>query len=238
MTPGTLYYVSVWALCDNTVTYTSPLPITSFMYAGTSSFTTPLAYPTTPMNLVPALGATNVPVQPNFAWAAVTGATAYTLDITTATDVNFASPIYHNAAIPNVVGQPTVTWNYTGAALANNTSYIWRVKATGSTSAWVLGNFTTIPAVVPPVTVTNPPAITLTQAAANPVPTIILSQQPAVTVTVGSPVTPVITFPGLTVTQLPAETPPTPAYIWIIVGVGALLTLAVIILIIRTRRVV
>jgi len=36
----------------------------------------------------------------------------------------------------------------------------------------------------------------------------------------------------------PEEDPGTPVYIWIIVAIGAVLTIAVIVLIIRTRRVV
>ena len=63
--------------------------------------------------------------------------------------------------------------------------------------------------VIPPaITVDVPPVVTVTQAAV-----------------------PTLTLPV-------AEDPGTPAYIWVIVGIGALLTIAVIVLIIRTRRVV
>jgi hypothetical protein len=46
------------------------------------------------------------------------------------------------------------------------------------------------------------------------------------------------TTTNITLTQQPAETPDTPAYIWIIIIIGAILTIAVIVLIVRTRRVV
>jgi hypothetical protein len=186
------------------------------------------------------VGAANIAVLPQFGWSAVTGATSYTLQIALSTGT-FSSPLYNNAAVPILSG-PTVTFNYTGTALLNGTSYMWRVMANGAVanSDWVYGNFTTIPAVVPPVTVTNVPApnITLTQAAPNPVPTIILTQGPNVTVTQAAPVpTPILTLPQATIVIAQPEAV-TPTYIWIIVGVGGLLTLAVIILIIRTRRVV
>jgi hypothetical protein len=56
-----------------------------------------------------------------------------------------------------------------------------------------------------------------------------------------APTDPVVvtqTTTNITLTQQPAETPETPAYIWIIIVIGAILTIAVIVLIVRTRRVV
>jgi hypothetical protein len=52
-----------------------------------------------------------------------------------------------------------------------------------------------------------------------------------VTITEAGPVTHIIPLPDV-------DDPPTPVYIWVIVGIGAVLTIAVIVLIIRTRRVV
>jgi hypothetical protein len=223
ITSGNTYYVSVWAIA----------PVSSFIFGGATgpvSFTTPLDFPRTPTDpLVPTLGATNIPLSPNFAWNTVFGATSYTLQITTASDVGFASPIFNSATIPVVTG-PSATFTYLGT-LNTGTSYLWRVKANGTTgSDWVYGNFSTIAATQPPVVVTQIPA--------QPAPTIIVTQLPQITVTVAAPVpAPVITItqPSYTIAAPVAETP---TYIWIIVGVGALLTLAVIILIIRTRRVV
>jgi hypothetical protein len=220
---GTTYYVSVWAIA----------PVSSFIFGGATapaSFTTPLDYPRTPTDpLVPTLGATNIPLSPNFAWNTVPFATSYTLQITAASDVAFASPIFNSATIPVVTG-PSATFTYLGT-LSTGTSYLWRVKANGTTgSDWVYGNFSTIAATTPAVIVTQIPA--------QPAPTIIITQQPAVTITIPpAQAAPVITVTSPSYT-LVTPTPETPTYIWIIVGVGALLTLAVIILIIRTRRVV
>jgi hypothetical protein len=237
-TPTITYYVSVWALKNNTLGTANPVTltlttVTSLMgtnvistFGGTVTFNPPLQVPITPMNLVPVLGSTISPVSPNFDWQSVTGATSYTLQLTTASDAGFASPVYVNSTIP-VNSGPTVSFTYTGT-LSYNTSYIWRVMANGTTnSTWVYGNFYTALVVTPPVTVS-----------VAPVPTIIITQQPAVTITQAAPVpTPVYTLPQATI-LIQQPTAQTPTYIWIIVGVGALLTLAVIILIIRTRRVV
>jgi hypothetical protein len=92
---------------------------------------------------------------------------------------------------------------------------------------------------IPPVTIEPPlPA---------PTPTFILPTQPQPTVVI-PPITvippdvivnlptPVITTQPPAVIQIPdAETP---VYIWAIVAIGAILTIAVIVLIVRTRRVV
>jgi hypothetical protein len=219
---STQYFVSVWAVAPS-----------SFIFGGATapvSFTTPLDYPRTPTDpLVPTLGAANIPLSPNFAWNTVVGATSYTLQITAASDVGFASPIFNSATIPVVTG-PSATFTYLGT-LSYGTSYLWRVKANGVTgSDWVYGNFSTI--------AVTTPAVVVTQIPAQPAPTIIITQQPQVTITIAA----ASPAPVITVTQpsytLVAPTAATPTYIWIIVGVGALLTLAVIILIIRTRRVV
>jgi len=220
MAPGVTYNVSIWANA----------PVSSFMFGATIA--APLPPPTAAVPLVPTLGAEDVDLQPGFAWAAVNGATSYSLQLTLASDTAYASPVINVTNIPAVIGQPTVTYNWNGAALTNNTSYIWRVAANltgGGNSAWVLGNFRTEKVVTPPVTVTT-----------QPQPTIIFpTAQPPVTVTINpAPPAPILTVtqPIITLTTPPAG--PTPSYIWIIVGVGAVLTIAVIILIIRTRRVV
>ena len=75
------------------------------------------------------------------------------------------------------------------------------------------------------------PTITITQTQTNPTYTIPV---PEFTVTVPAAQT-TVTTQTHTIT-IPDEA--TPAYIWAIVAIGALLTIAVIVLIIRTRRVV
>jgi hypothetical protein len=219
LTPNTLYYASVWANA----------PVSSFMYTSATSFTTALSVPTAPIGLVPAPGSLYVMTVMSFSWNPVVGATSYELWLDTKADFSTASK--YTGILNNSFTPP--------AALANNTLYYWQVRAVNSTgvSAWNgVWTFTTVTVTVPPVTVTsNPvPTIILT-ATSNPVPTIIISQQPPVTVTQAAPAVITLTQPSYTLVTPTAETP---SYIWIIVGVGALLTLAVIILIIRTRRVV
>ena len=141
------------------------------------------------------------------------------------------SPVYTNSAVPAATG-PNTSFTYTGT-LAYNTSYIWRVLANGTTaSTWVNGNFYTAAAAVPLVTIMQ------TQTPLSSTPTIVITASPAVIVTQAAPVpTSVLTLPepNLTIHQPVAKTP---TYVWIILAVSALLTLAIITLIIRTRRVV
>ena len=216
LTPNTTYTVSVWAVA----------PLVS--YYSSVTFTTPvlLTAPGAITGLVPAPGATNVPVLASFAWAPVSSATGYELWL--GTDPTFAA---HSDFLP-----VTNAYNLT-TALSYSGDYYWEVRATAA--GGVVGPwsgpfaFSTVALAIPPVTVTTNPQATITL-----IPTIVIPTYPApVTITNVAPVTPIITVP-VVVTQLPAETPPTPTYIWIIVAVGAVLTLAVIILIIRTRRVV
>ncbi|MGI2335938.1 MAG: beta strand repeat-containing protein [Dehalogenimonas sp.] len=178
----TTYFVSVWANA----------PVSSFM--GTSSFTTVVGTPTPAMNLAPAAGAVNVPVKPTFDWADVPGAVSYEVWVDTKADFSTAVK----------ATTPISAYAWTGADLANNTSYYWQVRAvTGTgTSGWVTSVFTTELAVEPPVTVTS------------------------------------TTQPNITLTQLPAPEAATPGYIWIIIAIGGILTVLVIVLIVRTRRVV
>jgi hypothetical protein len=178
----TTYYISVWV--DD--------PVSSFM--GTSSFTTVVGTPTPAMNLAPAAGATNIPVNPTFDWADVPGAVSYEVWVDTNADFSTAQKFT----------TPISAYAWTGADLANNTSYYWQVRAvTGTgTSGWVTSVFTTELAEAPPVTVTT------------------------------------TTQPNITLTQLPAADQETPGYIWIIIAIGGILTVLVIVLIVRTRRVV
>lgn len=176
----TVYQVSVWAVS----------PVMSFV--GTASVSTqpqPLTYT---VNLMPTNGASNVPVNPGFAWDSVSTAVSYDLVLSTDPTFTDATKVL---ATKNLT---TNYWAYDGT-LSNSASYYWRVRVNtaNSTSEWFPAVFTTVKADAAPVEVNNPPDITL---------------------------------------EVPqAETP---AYIWLIVAVGAVLTIAVIVLIVRTRRVV
>jgi len=98
--------------------------------------------------------------------------------------------------------------------LETGKTYFWRVKALEPiASDWsTIANFTVA---VPPTPA--PPPVTITS---NPPPQITITQ----------PSVPPITF-----TQ-PAEQKISPAYIWAIIIIGAVLVIAVIVLIVRTRR--
>jgi hypothetical protein len=219
----TTYTVSVWVYA----------PVVSFY--GSVTFTTQLS---APIPIAPSAGAAFVPVNPSFAWSSIPSATGYELWISQS-DPTFAVANTTVKTVP-VSGNPMSALNWTGAPLANNTTYYWEVRATiGSVSSpWSsIYGFTTVTAQLPAVTVPPAQTVILTQTS-NPVPTIIISYPPVVTVTqAASNPAPVLTVTQPVYTIAAAETS-TPTYIWIIVGIGALLTLAVIILIIRTRRVV
>jgi photosystem II stability/assembly factor-like uncharacterized protein len=137
-------------------------------------------------------GATNVPLQPSFAWNAADWATGYEFVLA------------KDAAYKDVVASKTGANALTGTVylseqkLDNSTTYYWKVRAISKTtnSEWAQAVFTTegkAPAPpAPPAPVKPPPA------------------------------------PEPVLTQ---------AIVWTIIGIGAILAIAVIILIIRTRRV-
>ena len=125
--------------------------------------------------------------------------------------------IADNAAFTGATSMLVDSNVWAASDLAYSTVYYWRVKAiSGDTeSSWANAVFTTMAepvAPVPPVTIQPaPPAVT-----------------PQVTVTVQpAPVTTPEPTPGVT-----------PGWIYAIIAVGAVLVIAVIVLIVRTRRVV
>jgi len=222
---GTTYYVSVWA----------DTPVSSFLFGGEPvSFTTPPAAPGVVEPFIsPRPGAVNVPINPTFQWMEVSGADHYEFQIST--DPSFA-------------GAETVEVDgifYAVEGLDYETAYYWRVRAVmpdDSASTWVASVFSTMAEPVPPTTVTVPPVTsTVTNTVTPPAQTVIITT-PGPTQTVTPPAqTVIITTPGpaVTVTQPPQTIQPaeTPTYVWAIVGIGAVLVIAIIVLIIRTRRV-
>jgi len=166
----------------------------------------------------PAPGASGVSVTPNLQWGPVAGATGYRVQL--ATDAGFTN-ILANKLLD------TTVWSY-GDALENSTTYYWRVKAISpdTEGGWSVGVFTTAAAAAAPA-----PPVTVTQQPPAPVPTITVPAPPApTTVTVSVPPAQTITVPPTQVTEV------TPAWIIAIVVVGAVLMIAVIVLIVRTRR--
>jgi hypothetical protein len=156
----------------------------------------------------PANGATISNQAPAFSWAPVTGTTKYEFQLSNYPA--FAVTLYSD--MPASAGtQVPVTMK-----LEQGTQYFWRVRALEPVqSDWsAVANFmVATPAAppAPPVTVTSIPAPTLT----------IPPAPPAVT---------------LTIPPAPVPDQIAPTYIWAIIIIGAILVIAVIVLIVRTRR--
>jgi hypothetical protein len=200
----------------------------SSRWSSARDFTT-LEFVAMPDNEVPENGMQDAPLLPSFLW--ISSATSFEFELGTAPDFSNATKVTTTV--------PRLTWT---TELEYDTNYYWRVRAIGVTgvkSEWCVSNFHTRVEAIPPVTV--PPAPTPTIILPTPtveIPDITLPQP---TVTVEPPdITVELPTPTITTVQTTLEIPEevTPAYIWAIVAIGALLTLAVIVLIIRTRRVV
>jgi hypothetical protein len=219
--PGTTYTWSVRVGAVGTSTFATfpffSLPSTNYTFITALSTVNPIA---TVLN--PAQGAVNVDVvNTNFTWPALTGTTGVTYQFVLAQDLGTTDKF---AIIDYSDNTPTnaVTLQET---LLYSTQYWWRVRAVTatSTSDWTTFMFTTAPKPTATVVTTSGPTTTA------PVPTIIL---------------PTVTLPGSTViitTGGPAtgtSTPAIPTYIlWAVIAVGAVLVIAVIVLIVRTRRI-
>jgi hypothetical protein len=195
--------------------------------------------PMAPVNLVPENGAQNMPLMPSFNWTAVPDAIVYQFELGLEPDFSDATMV-----------ETTLTFLTWGTELLYDHNYYWRVRAETETgfSDWCLSNFHTRVEAIPPVTVEPPPTptINLPQPTVTVVPPDVNVTLPPPQVTVVPPDITVDVPPVVTVTQQPQPTlvlpereePGTPVYIWVIVAIGAILTIAVIVLIIRTRRVV
>ncbi|MCI0728700.1 MAG: M36 family metallopeptidase, partial [Chloroflexi bacterium] len=110
-----------------TFTATDSLSVTAVTTATVDVFST---VPLAPTLTSPANGATNVPIMPTFTWSAVAGASSYTLDVDD--DPGFGT-IDYTATVSG-------TSHTTTTALANDTTYYWRVTSynvcgTGAASA-------------------------------------------------------------------------------------------------------
>lgn len=174
--------------------------------------------PNPPAINTPTIGATDVSIEPMFTWAAVPGAVRY--EISVADDPSFTFLTLSH----NVEG---ITFYKADAdneeALDYDTTYYWRVRAVLEDSyaaatpatAYVTGIFTT--AMEP----------TEETVAETPVEVVVDPVKPEVNVEI----------PPTKITVEPAGAA-IPTYIlWIIVVVGAVLIIALIVLIVRTRRV-
>ena len=175
------------------------------------------------------LGADDVALTPSFSWGPVAEADTYDLELAD-------NPLY---VIPLVKakgeGLPVTAYAYTGE-LDYATTYYWRVKAVSGTieagdlleSEWVSGIFTTIaePEEPEPEVWMCSEGLTFDTRAAL--------ETHLATAAAHQPVEPpdiIVPLPDV------VETPITPAWIYVIIGVGAVLVIALLVLIVRTRRV-
>ncbi|MCL2706620.1 MAG: hypothetical protein FWE97_00370 [Dehalococcoidia bacterium] len=216
--PGIEYYVYVFA----------EAPVTSFAYTALKTFIT------APQSVI----ATTV-LQThgqNYAPTSITGGVVlgwdFWLPITyTASDVTFRVQVANNPAFTgNLLLNTTTTAASSSTnvlvpyttAMAYSTNYYWRVSIENGSGmyTWANSNWKTVDA--------PEPVITIPAQQPQPTPTII--------VTVNPQPFPEIPTPIINMPETPKQD--TPFYIWLIVGIGAILTIAVIVLIVRTRRVV
>jgi hypothetical protein len=207
LTAGRHYYWRVYVAAGN--------PLTT--RRATSDFIVKLGTATQSATLAaPAPGATDVSLKPNLQWTPIAGASSYVVELADNADFTDST----------TAELTTTVWAFPDT-LRYDTTYYWRVKAKSADTegAWSTGIFTTVARAEPTVA---PPA---------PAPTVTVEPPPAPQVTVEAP--PPAPAPNVTV-QVPEQeptVPPTPAYIWVIIGIGAVLVIAVIVLIVRTRRV-
>ncbi len=185
-------------------------------------------------------------LHPTFTWSLVPAAVSYEFQLSA------------SASFTTLIDTVTIAltgYTYTGDALDYDTDYYWRVRAIGvdaSQSVW--SSYSIWDTMSASFVATGAPSVFHTMVDPADYQSELTVTQTEVTLTVSSTVTSitnVIPVPEFTVTVQPAQTTvttqthtltipdkATPAYIWAIVAIGALLTIAVIVLIIRTRRVV
>ena len=217
-----------------TITGTSSPPFSDM--GGTPFVLTNVApVPAAPVLLGPAPERDNIPLNTGFSWSAVPGAT-YMFQVST-------SPAF-TTTIADVTNLSSNV--YGGVALAANTTYYWRVRSMIGTvmSAYTTSTFTTAAPAGP--STTTPPVINIT---APPAPNVTVQAPPPASVTVQAPPPANVTVnpPAVTVqapppaqvtVNVPEQTPAIPTMIlWVIVLIGAVLIIALIVLIVRTRRV-
>ncbi|MBA7564660.1 hypothetical protein ES708_06323 [subsurface metagenome] len=162
---------------------------------------------TPPEILAPVTGDDTVSLTPIFAWGTVAGADGYNFQL--ADNANFVTPM---VKLDGDLGRLVVTaYAYVGE-LPYSTPYYWRVKAVSGTVA----------------------AGDLAESAWSTGVFITMDEPVEPTPPVEGP--PVVIEPIVEVIVPPA-TPMTPGWIYAIIAVGAVLVIALLVLIVRTRRV-
>jgi len=181
-------------------------------WSGLRSFTIETLQAAVPEILSPLAGSTTSDLMPSFSWSPVSGASKYQFKL--ADNVGLTTPIVD------------VTLATTGYALDKSLTvgktYYWAVKSVEPVS----GTWSSI---------ANFKVVAEATAAPTTAP-VTITQVPAPNITVTAPAAP----PATTITIPPVEQPApiTPAFIWAIIIIGAILVIAVVVLIVRTRRTV
>jgi len=170
------------------------------------SFTIEPSVATVPEILSPINGATVNTVSPAFSWSAITNATEYEFQLSELP--GFETTLFTDKTSSAGEALPVTI------KLERGKTYFWRVRASAPTTGdWSpVSNF-----MIAELTTTAPPPPT-TQT------TITIPPPPAGTTTI------------ITVPPPPPEEVIGPVYIWAIIIIGAILVIAVIVLIVRTRR--
>jgi hypothetical protein len=157
----------------------------------------------------PANGSNEVGENPAFSWSPSSGATMYEFQLAVST--NFANPLYADTMAVTGVRPPV--------KLDPGTTYFWRVRAVEP----VEGDWSTIA------------NFTVAEEAAPAAPPVEIIQTPPPVIEIpAAPPAPVIEIPPAP----PATEPIDSGYILAIIIIGAILVIAVIVLIVRTRRTV
>jgi len=179
-------------------------------FSETRSFTIVANAAAVPDLASPEIGASLQPGQIAFSWTPLAGTTSYQFQLDTG--AVFTAPLY-SATVTSAGASLPPTVN-----LETGRMYFWRVKALTPTEGdWsAVGNFT----VASPVTTSQTTTTTVSTTVTN------------TTITIPPATSTIITVPPAT--QTVEEVNPT--YIWAIIIIGAVLVLAVIVLIVRTRR--
>jgi len=179
---------------------------TTSAYSETRSFIIQPTAATVPNVSSPENGSSIDTTSPAFSWTPVSGATMYQFQLSD--DPAFGTTLVDEELAAAGI-MPSV-------ALDRGTTYFWRVKAI----APVDGDWSTVANFI------------VAEEAPAPAPPVVVEQTPAPVIEIPAP-------PPATVVEIPPAPPVekiAPAYIWAIIIIGAVLVIAVIVLIVRTRR--
>ncbi|GAI15508.1 unnamed protein product, partial [marine sediment metagenome] len=178
-------------------------------------------------------GAEDVILKPTLAWGTVAGAIGYDFEL--ADNPLFVMPM---VSLTGDMARLITPFYQQVTTLDYSTYYYWRAKAVSADaeSVWSSAVFMTM---AEPIPEPEPEAevwmcsegLTFSSRAAL--------EAHLATAEAHQPVEPadIVVVPPDIIVPLPAETPITPAWIYVIIGVGAVLIIALLVLIVRTRRV-